>query len=606
MNKLIVFLKPVYHVRVILYKIIPFDSSSLSLVSLLGPGITVLQTSSTTFHKYILVGITYESLSLYAFNKLQHQVAAAYPESITCENSTCEMSAVPRNHPLASYLPNIKPTPKYYGFCAVFISGVFGFIGFRFPEIASLASSNPIFAILIVAVNVGMATMVLNPPAISSAIIRRVGMIVMVLASLKNELDSSMKKLAGQYDLTGVITVVTGANSGTGFGITQVLAGRGADVIMACRSVHKCRSAQLEIENILETYIAAAREKNATSPIILPGKLHVMQLDLGDLASVRSFADELSAKFPRIDVLVNNAGLVTVAGARTKQGFEEMLGVMHVGHFALTKWLMPMLLKVDQSEAQSAGSALLPQYSWRSTARVINIASQVYASGSFDASLMGSEGEGDWRGELTDNCAHLGNIIPCCPFINCPVSNGYARAKLANVMHIHELQRRVDVSALEAAQQGSPQRRLVTASLHPGSVQTHLVSFFESKWMNMFLRKREDAAMITLKAIESDKYVPSSYLDGMGNAHDLANYRSKHLSVHLQAHPDAASSNLPFQRPVNPKLAKFSLDKLLYDKRKFVTAADGTPFATDDVAARLWEVTDSLVSKWEVDHAADV
>jgi NAD(P)-dependent dehydrogenase (short-subunit alcohol dehydrogenase family) len=510
------------------------------------------------------------------------------------------MAAVPRNHPLAGYLPNIKPTPQYYAFCAAFIAGVFGFIGLRFPEIASLAATNPIFAILILAVNVGMATMVTNPPAITSAVIRRVGMILMVLASLKNELDSTMKKLAGQYDLTGVITVVTGANSGTGLGIAQVLAGRGADVVMACRSIQKCRAAQLEIEKILETDIATARGKNATVPLIPPGKLHVMQLDLGDLASVRSFADDLSAQFPRVDVLVNNAGLVTVPGARTKQGFEEMLGVMHVGHFALTEWLMPMLLKADSEDQPAQSNSLLPQHS-RSTARVINIASQVYSFGSFDGSLMRTEGEGDWRGELTDNCAHIAHLVPCCPFINCPVSNGYARAKLANVLHIHELQRRTDLAALEAVRQGLPApRRLVAASLHPGTVQTHLVSFFSSKWMDYLLRKREDAAMLTLKAVESDKYVPSSYLDGMGNPHDLANYRSKHLAVHLEAHAQVVASNLPFQLPPNPKLTKFSLDKFTFDARHFVTA-DGTHYAADEVAARLWDVTHSLVSKWEAD-----
>ena len=102
------------------------------------------------------------------------------------------------------------------------------------------------YVLMLGAVFIGILTLLVNPPPIVASIVRRAGMILVVLASLKNELDPGMKKIAGKYDLTGSIAVVTGANKGTGVGIVQVLASRGADVIMACRSLSRCRTAQTE------------------------------------------------------------------------------------------------------------------------------------------------------------------------------------------------------------------------------------------------------------------------------------------------------------------------------------------------------------------------
>jgi len=437
------------------------------------------------------------------------------------------------------------------------------------------------------------------------------------LASLKQEMDPGMKKIAGKYDLTGVISVVTGANSGTGYGIVQMLASKGAEVVMACRSLQRCRSAQMALTQALDRDYLAARDKAAAAaaanasaviPVIVPGKLHALEMDLGDLASVRAFADQVAATFPRVDVLVNNAGFIGVPGDRTKQGLEGMLGVMHVGHFALTKWLMPLLLKVEDEEPADAAAAAgkgshnatsHAAYNYASTARVINIASQVWATGTFDGSLVRGDGGGDLHGELTDNCAHLAHVLPCCPFLNCPVSNGYARAKLANVLHVQELQRRSDLQALEEVRNGRPApRRLVTASLHPGTVHTGLVSWFSSYWLSTFLRTPLEAAMITLKAVENDKYVPSSYIDGMGTPHDLQDYRERHMKVHLEAFPDVVRRSLPFVK--TPALPVWGLDKKMFETRQFVKMpADGPVAHAAAVAMRLWDVTDHFINTWE-------
>ena len=93
------------------------------------------------------------------------------------------------------------------------------------------------------------------------------------------------------------------------------------------------------------------------------------------------------------------------------QGLETSIGVMHVGHFALTKWLLDVLLKPDSKKEPS---------------RVINIASAAYVAGAFHSSLLSSNGFGDFKGEYVDNCAWTGpfSLIPCCPALRCPNTNG--------------------------------------------------------------------------------------------------------------------------------------------------------------------------------------
>jgi hypothetical protein len=85
---------------------------------------------------------------------------------------------------------------------------------------------------------------------------------------------------------------------------------------------------------------------------------------------------------------------------------------MHVGHFALTKWLMDLLL--------------IPVHDSKEPSRVINIASAAYVAGGFHSSLLSLNGFGDFKGEHVDNCAWTGtfSLIPCCPALRCPNTNG--------------------------------------------------------------------------------------------------------------------------------------------------------------------------------------
>jgi protochlorophyllide reductase len=126
-------------------------------------------------------------------------------------------------------------------------------------------------------------------------------------------------------DQSGRTVLVTGANSGLGLRTAEVLAGRGAHVVLACRSAER---GQRALEQVLAT----------------GGKAELVSLDLADLSSVRAAAALVRERTgDALDVLVNNAGLMAVPLGRTADGFERQFGTNHLGHAALTWLLMPAL-----------------------------------------------------------------------------------------------------------------------------------------------------------------------------------------------------------------------------------------------------------------------
>ena len=195
--------------------------------------------------------------------------------------------------------------------------------------------------------------------------------------------------------------VVTGANSGVGLATVVELARRGAHVVMACRSPERGEAA-----------LALARERSGSD------RLEFMECDLGSLESVRAFAARVRERHPVIDVLINNAGLVSLQRSTTRDGFEAQLGVNHLGHFLLTHLLLDSLRRAPQG-------------------RVVTVSSGAYRAGSIH-----------WE----DPHLRRGyNVV-----------KGYAQSKLANILFTLELARRL---------QGTS----VTANcLHPGAVSTRL------------------------------------------------------------------------------------------------------------------------------------
>jgi NAD(P)-dependent dehydrogenase (short-subunit alcohol dehydrogenase family) len=203
---------------------------------------------------------------------------------------------------------------------------------------------------------------------------------------------------------SGRVAVVTGANDGLGFEVARALAGADATVVMAVRNVDKGRAAR---ERILAEHGDAGVE--------------VVELDLASLASVDAGAGRITERHGRVDVLVNNAGVMAVPEQRTEDGFELQLATNHLGHFVLTARLLPRLLAAP-------------------AARVVAVSSTARHFG-----LPVSHRNPHLRGRYN-------------PWLS------YGQSKLANLHFAVELQRR-----LEQAQ--APVASLVA---HPGLSTTHL------------------------------------------------------------------------------------------------------------------------------------
>ncbi|MDX2939447.1 oxidoreductase [Streptomyces ipomoeae] len=259
-------------------------------------------------------------------------------------------------------------------------------------------------------------------------------------------------------DQSGRIAVVTGANSGIGYVAARELARRGARVVLACRS---------------EERGAAARDRMSGE---VPGAdVELIRLDLGDLDSVREFVAAYERAYgDRLDLLINNAGVMAVARGRTADGFETQFGINHLGHFALTGLLLPALLATPG-------------------ARVVNLSSGMHMRANIDIDDLNSEKKyGRWV--------------------------AYGRSKTANLLFTHELARRLEAGGAD----------VVAAAAHPGYAATNLQTSGPSaegrKGLELFMRignrffaqSAEAGALPTLYAatapgVEPDAFVGPSF-----------------------------------------------------------------------------------------------
>lgn len=155
--------------------------------------------------------------------------------------------------------------------------------------------------------------------------------------------DTRKWSAADVPDQSGRIAVVTGANTGIGFHTAAVLAYRGAHVVLAVRDLEKGNAA---LSRIVAAGGQGARKVDVT----------LQRLDLSSLDSVRSAAAALRAAYPRIDLLINNAGVMFTPKQVTKDGFELQFGTNHLGHFALTGLLLDRLLGVRGSRVVTVSS----------------------------------------------------------------------------------------------------------------------------------------------------------------------------------------------------------------------------------------------------------
>lgn len=208
-------------------------------------------------------------------------------------------------------------------------------------------------------------------------------------------------------DQTGRTFLITGANSGIGFEAAKALVHKGAHVVLACRSLDKAEEAVRAIESDG-----------------CQGSTEVLELDLADLESIRAAAEAFLAEHDRLDVLVNNAGLMATPKRLTAQGVELQFGVNHLGHFVLTDLLLDLLA--------STGTAEEP-------ARVVTVSSQAHRQGKMDLDDLDASGKySPW--------------------------GAYGRSKLANLLFTRELNRR-------CADAGRP---VIAVAAHPGGSSTNL------------------------------------------------------------------------------------------------------------------------------------
>ena len=140
-------------------------------------------------------------------------------------------------------------------------------------------------------------------------------------------------------DQKGKIIIVTGSTSGIGKETARILAKKNATIILAVRNLKK---GQAVVEEIRQEYSAA--------------DVSVRELDLSDLKSVRTFTESIIQDYNRLDVLINNAGIMMCPYSKTKYGFEIQMGINHLGHFALTGLLMPLLKKTEGSRIVALSS----------------------------------------------------------------------------------------------------------------------------------------------------------------------------------------------------------------------------------------------------------
>ncbi len=269
-------------------------------------------------------------------------------------------------------------------------------------------------------------------------------------------------------DQSGRTVFVTGANAGLGFHIARVLAGKHARVLMGCRSEERARKAMRKIKT--------------DCPV---AKLDFVEIDQANLASVRAAAERVCEQ-PRLDLLINNAGIMGVPLTRTEDGFEAQLGVNYLAPFALTGLLLG---KLEET----------------SGARVVTTASIAHRRGKIDFDDLNAEDHYDpWK--------------------------RYAQSKLADLMFAYELDRRLAAAG----------RKTISVAAHPGLAETELmrnmpamVQKFAPIVTSMFNDAAEGAWPTLMAATErhvtgGDYYGPNQLFEMRGRAVKVGSTKASH------------------------------------------------------------------------------
>ncbi len=275
-------------------------------------------------------------------------------------------------------------------------------------------------------------------------------------------------------DQQGRVALITGANSGIGLDAARALARHGAKVVLACRNRTKAETAR---DAIVSATTAADVE--------------ILDLDLSDLESVRIASKTFLAQHQRLDLLINNAGIMGVAKRTTVDGFESQLGTNHLGHFAFTANLIDTLLATEGS-------------------RVVNVSSLAHQMGfiNFD-NLQYDKRYSAWL--------------------------AYGRSKLANLLFTYELQRRLTATGHNST---------IAVAAHPGGSNTNLahdvagiggfLMRFAEPLVQRTMQSSEMGSLPTLRAAidteanGGDYYGPDGFMEQQGHPVKVKSNKRSH------------------------------------------------------------------------------
>lgn len=226
------------------------------------------------------------------------------------------------------------------------------------------------------------------------------------------------RRYEGSHHIDKKVVVITGSNTGIGKETALELAKRGAHIVMACRDARKCEMARQDI---------VLRSKNKY--------VYCRTCDLASQKSIMQFVERFNSEHQRLDILINNAGIMRCAHTKTEEGIEMQLGVNHMGHFLLTNLLL------DKLKASAPS-------------RIINVSSVAHHKGQINKEDLNSDRHYD-------------------------EAAAYNQSKLANLLFTRELARRLQGTGV------------TVNAVHPGIVDTEIVrhmSFFNSTLSAIFLK----------------------------------------------------------------------------------------------------------------------
>ena len=273
--------------------------------------------------------------------------------------------------------------------------------------------------------------------------------------------------------------MITGANSGLGFRSALALARSGAQVILGCRNPAKAAEALTEVKGAA----------TAAEPFAVP-------LDLADLSSVAAVADEVARRVDRLDVLMNNAGVMAIPRHETADGFEAQFGTNHLGHFALTGRLLPLLL-----------TAPAP--------RVVVTSSQAHRIGR----MRWEDPHGRTR------------------YRKWPA---YGQSKLSNLLFMFELDRR-------ARAEGA---NLLAAAAHPGYAATHLQAAAYETSGNRLMTRIMGFANSVVAQSDAHGAWPQLYAATMADVRSGAYYGPRG-PFEMRGHPTVVRPTAAARRPAD-------------------------------------------------------